>query len=296
VNVSFLRVMHFFRMLRAIRIIRTIVHFRQLRILANTIAASVWSLVYSMMVMMVFLVMLSLFLTQALHSFIIDDSADLEHRQWVNSMYWDGLKSIWTVFEMTFSGCWPNYVRPLVEEVSWLYTFVFAIYVWIVVFAMTRIVAALLLKETLQQSSEDADLVVKEREKNSRALEKNLLALFRAADTDGDGFLTEHELCTVFGNTRMKLWLSRLGVDASDPQALFRQLDTTCTNAIPVEAFVYGIKRLKGEARAQDLVPVMNDCKRILLYCEQMHRSFARMELQWHQHQVNMLREKTIEI
>jgi len=278
---SFLRVLNFYRMIRAMRVIRTIGHFRHLRILWKTIAASLWSVMYSMIVMLVFLVILALFLTQALHSFIVDDSADLDHRQWVNMMYGDGVKSIWTVFEMTFSGCWPNYARPIVEEVSWLYTFVFAIYVCLVVFAMTKIVAALFLKETLQQASEDTDLVVREREKNNRGLEKDLLALFRAADKDGDGFLTEEELCNVFSNTRMKLWLGKMGIDASDPQALFRQLDTTCTNAIPVDAFVYGLKRLKGESRAQDLVPVTNDCKRILLYCEQMHKSFAKVELHW---------------
>jgi len=270
INVSFMRVLQFFRIMRTLRIIRTLGRFRQLRVLWNTISASFLSLTYSMITMFIFMTMLALFLTQALHFFIVDESQNLESREWLNRAYGNAVKSTWTVFELTFSGCWPNYVTPVIEDVGWVYGIVFALYVSAVVFAMTRIVAAMFLKETLQQASEDTELIVKERARDVRGLEESLFGLFKASDADNDGLLTEDEVCRVLDNDRIKHWLGRLGIDASDPAALFRLLDSNCENVIAWDAFVYGIKRLKGEARAQDLVPLVNDCKRILRHCEQI--------------------------
>jgi len=270
INVSTLRTLRIFRMVRTLRVVRTLSRFRQLRVLWNTILASLKSLGSSMVTMCIFMLVLALFMTQSLHYFIVDDSESIEAREWVNKAYGDGIKSLWTVFALTFSGCWPNYVAPIVEHVSWVYALVFVFYVSCVVFAMTRIVAALFLKETLHQANEDADAVIKERAQEIRNLEENLFGLFKASDKDGNGLLTEDEICRVLNSDRIKLWLGRLGIDAADPAALFKMLDTTGEKVITWDAFVYGLKRIKGEARAQDLIPLVNDCKRILRHCEQM--------------------------
>jgi len=277
-NASFLRVLRFVRNIRAARVVRTLGRFRQLRILWNTVVASLWSLVYSMAMMLVFVVMLALFLTQALHLYIMDESNDLQTREWINRMYGNGVRSVWTVFELTFSGGWPNYVRPIIESVSPWYAIVFAAYVATVVFAMTRIVSALFLRETLQQASDEAELMVRERARDTIGLDKNLHAFFRAADKNNDGLLTPHEMIQVLAHDRMKLWLGRLGIDASDAHGLFRLLDVGNESGVACDAFVYGIKRLKGEARAQDLVPVMNDIKKILIQCTQLHLSCSQIQ------------------
>merc|ERR1719210_1365339 len=100
--------------------------------------------------------MLSILLTQTLQYFIMDDSNHIDHRQWVYRHYGDGLKSLWTIFELTFSGCWPNYARRIIEDVSPLYSLFYFVYVYVVVFVATRIVAALFMKETLSQCANDA--------------------------------------------------------------------------------------------------------------------------------------------
>merc|ERR1712045_835217 len=105
-------------------------------------------------------------LSQTLHKFIVDDIEDKEIRIWVNKMYGSALKSLYTMFELTFSGCWPNYARPLIEDVSGYYALFFVAYVVAIIFVLTRIVSALFLKETFYQATAASEIMVREKKKD----------------------------------------------------------------------------------------------------------------------------------
>lgn len=278
VQLSFVRTFRVLRIISAFRMVRTFSHCESLRVLLRTIAGSIGALIYSMSIMLVFILVFALFLAQMLHGFIIDESKDLSTRLWVNQFYGDGAKTLWTVFQFTFSGGWPNYARPLVEEVHWIYAPVFALYVAVVIFSMTKIIGALFLKETLAQASADAEIVVSDRARATRKLEKNVLALFQTADLNDNGVLTKEEFIQILSNEKIRLWLGMLGVNCTDPQKLYETMAGEGTGGIACDGFLYGIKRLKGEARAQDLIPVVNDCKRILRLCEQTMHSCSKLE------------------
>jgi len=89
----------------------------------------------------------------------------------------------------------------------------------------------------------------------------------------GDGMVNEEELRSLLMIPRVKLWMSELGVNVEDSAHLFELLDDGEGN-VSREDFVRGISKLKGEARAQDLVPVVKDCRRILQLCRSMQQSF----------------------
>lgn len=72
-------------------------------------------------------------------------------------MYGTTSRSFYTVFELTFSGGWPNYARNLVEDVHWAYAVFFFVYIIAVTFAMFRIITTLFLRDTLALASNDAE-------------------------------------------------------------------------------------------------------------------------------------------
>lgn len=213
--------------------------------------------------------MLAIFLCQSLHEFVVDEVNDLQTRIWVNRFYGDGFKSLQTVFEMTFSGCWPNYARPVIEDVSSYYTPFFVVYITFVVFAMIRVISALFLKETLNQAAQDAEMMVRERSKKSNALQKELLDLFHEADSSGDNLLSRAELNAVTKHPKVSLWLQELGLQISDIDELFDLIDNG-DGDITAEEFVKGIMRVRGEARAQDLIPILKNCQRILVQVKEI--------------------------
>jgi len=229
-----------------------------------------------MMMLFIFMLMCSIFLCQTLHEYILDESLDPDVRQWINRKYGTGSKALYTVFEMTFSGCWPNYVSPVVMDVSPWFAAFFIVYITFVVFSMIRIISALFLKETLAQAARDAEMMVRERTKKTSTLRKELSELFESADFDGNGMLNEQELEDILMLPKVKMWISELGVNVEDSEHLFELLDDG-DGTVSCDDFVQSISKLRGEARAQDLVPVVKDCKRILQLCRSMHQSFDEM-------------------
>ena len=55
-------------------------------------------------------------------------------------------RAYYTVSELTFSSGWPNYARPLMEEVNDVYVAFFIFYITLIVFAMFCIITTLLLE------------------------------------------------------------------------------------------------------------------------------------------------------
>merc|ERR1712217_989630 len=74
------------------------------------------------------------------------------------------------------SGCWPNYARILVEDVSHWFVFFFVFYIGGVSFAMMRIVAALFLKETMRVAEHS------DREKALQGIAKTFQSTRRLAE------------------------------------------------------------------------------------------------------------------
>merc|ERR1711956_23549 len=124
---------------------------------------------------------------------VIDETKDFATRSWVNTMYGSGHRALYTIFEMTFSGCWPNYVRRVIEEVNHFYAIFFVLYIAVIFFGMIRVISALFLKETLAQASHDTETMVLERQRRGQKLRRELEDLFDEADLAGDGSMALEE-------------------------------------------------------------------------------------------------------
>merc|ERR1712130_77288 len=169
-------------------------------------------------------------------------------------------RALYTTFEITSSGGWPTFVWRLVNEVSWFYAIYFWIYVYIVVFAVIRIIAALFLKETLSVAAEDADTVIQERMRETKNYAAKLEKLCKVVDLAHDGNITATEFMTVMQQPEAKAYLSSLEVSCTDIASLFHLLDDG-TGSVSYSEFISGIVRLKGQARSQDLLLVLHELK-----------------------------------
>ena len=91
-----------------------------------------------------------------------NDHLKFETRSWVFQIYGTCTRSMYTVFGLTMSGCWPTHARLLVEEVHPGFALFFSVYASFVVFAVTRIISALCLRDTLAVAASDATMVARE--------------------------------------------------------------------------------------------------------------------------------------
>merc|ERR1719199_36176 len=104
-----------------------------------------------------------LFLCSILKSTIQDAAVDHSLRMWLYRYYGSSLRAIYTLFEVTLAGCWPNYFRRLIEDVNGWYAVFAVVYITIVVFAIIRIITALFLKKTLTVAGHDQDMQLSEQ-------------------------------------------------------------------------------------------------------------------------------------
>merc|ERR1712066_203097 len=120
-----------------------------------------------------------------------DYSPDL--RGWVFQLYGTGSRSLWTIFEFTLSGGWPTYARRVVEEVHWAYAIFFSVYVWVVVFAVTRLITALFVNDTMKVAQQDSERMMREAQANKDRYVGKLHEVFAVADVNQDGSISQDE-------------------------------------------------------------------------------------------------------
>lgn len=276
-NVSFMRVVRIIRLFKTLQVVRTFRFFANLRVLVGAVAASFLALFWSMVLLTVVMLIAALSLSQLLGPSIRDEhKLTLPVREWVYRYYGTPARALYTVFEMTFSGCWPNYARVLVEDVSSLYVIFFAIYIAGVVFALTRIITAIFLKDTMAIANNDADMQIQMKIKEKRTYATKLQQFFEEIDTSGDGYVNETEFETMLKHPRASAYLACLEIDASESRHLFHILDGG-KGIVSSDDFVRGSLRLKGYARAQDQVMLMQELHHVLKAVELIQTATSGM-------------------
>merc|ERR1740121_713221 len=145
----------------------------------------------------------------------------------------------------------------LVEDVSVFYAVFFVVYVAGVIFALTRIITALFLKDTMAVANSDENERITQHLKEKQRYAKKLLQFFHEADDSGDGFVTESEFQSLLREPRAMAYLSNLDIEPHESSALFHDIDNG-DGRISAEEFVNGAMRLKGCARARDVVALLH--------------------------------------
>jgi len=255
-NVSFARMFRVFRLVRVLRIVRVMHAFRELRILVKTIYSSVRALLWSMVLLSIVMAISALFLCQLLDDYIADEDNPMETRLWVYKRYGSASRASWTMFELTLSGGWPNYARPLVEDVSPYLAIYFGAYVSVVTFAMIRIITAIFLQQTFQVAGHDQEMIQMEAMKKKNQYIEKLRDVFEKADESGDGMVSKAEFNKVLQLEEVRKVLRDLEMDPHEAHGLFALIDDGDGN-ISFEEFLSGTLRLKGSAKSVDVIALL---------------------------------------
>eukprot|EP00928_Gymnodinium_smaydae_P035832 TRINITY_DN25142_c0_g1_i1.p1 TRINITY_DN25142_c0_g1~~TRINITY_DN25142_c0_g1_i1.p1 ORF type:complete len:575 (-),score=50.42 TRINITY_DN25142_c0_g1_i1:165-1835(-) len=262
-DLSALRFIRFLKVIRALRIIKAVMLFYELRVLLRTIYSCTRSLATCVALLFVMMLLPGILISQLVQDVTGNSSHDLDLRRSIHHLYGNALASTYTFFQITMSGCWPNFVSPLVDRVSSWYLVFFLPYITFVVFAVIRIITALFLKATMDMAASDADMIVAEHMQKKEILMRQLQVFFQEADSSGDSLLTMDELETAISCKKVKSWLHHLGLEVHDCKLLFYLLDNG-DGFITVDEFMRGVGRLKGTSRAIEMEALRRDVEKLI--------------------------------
>jgi len=262
-NLTILRLMRMARLMRTFRMLRTLKLFAGLRVLVKSCSTCIISLTWSMVLLTIFMMVGAIMMVSLLDEYLNTESNPMESRLWAWDHYGTSFRATYTMFELTLSGCWPNYVRPLLQDVSWSFSVFFIIYVIIVVFAVIRIITAIFLKETLDAANGDADMLITERARKRQYFLQKLKKVFEVADESGDGVLSEEEFNHAIESTSVKQYMQALELELHEGHALYQLLDNG-KGELHIDDFIKGVSKLKGQARSIDVIAIQMDGQKIL--------------------------------
>jgi len=286
-NVGFLRVVRLLRLGRMLRAFRVFKFFRGIRSMLISLSGSIMHLCSAMLLMAIFMYTVALVLMQGIASETepggvlegnwddtVTDTGDLTmfqtlddgytNLQHVYMLYGTVLRTMVTLF-MTISGGleWKLAAWPLMK-LSWVYAAMWTLYITFMIFGMLNVLTGIFVDAAFQAMNGDRDNIIQAQLEERHSMINKIRAVFKQSDTDDSGQVTIDEFKNLLKNREMVAYLNAIGIDSSEAKGLFRLLDYDGSGEVSVDEFVTGFLRLKGGAKAVDMVMLLYENRKII--------------------------------
>jgi len=296
-NVGFLRVVRLLRLGRMLRAFRVFKFLRGIRSMLISISGSMLHLFSAMLLMSVFMYTVSLVFIQSISAETepggeltgtAKGNAANPRELTVFSSFEDGDtllqkfhiryggvgRTMMTLF-MTISGGleWREAAAPMVE-LGWIYAVLWTCYIMFMIFGMLNVLTGIFVDAAFQAMNNDRDNIIQTQLEEKHSLINTIRTVFQESDDDGSGQVSLEEFQTLLKNQEMKAYLDAIGIDSSEAHGLFRLLDDDGSGTVSVDEFVTGLLRVKGSAKAVDMVMLLYENRKI---SKKLSRIFRQM-------------------
>jgi voltage-gated sodium channel len=256
-NFSSLRVMRALRIFRILKVVRFAEYLGEMRVLVRTLLLSMRGLEWSVVLLFGIILAGAILMVQLTFAYLEDERVELEQREWLYEMFGTTARSLYTMFESTFTGGWRFYSRPCIMNVSLAFSFFWVPYVICINFAVMRVIAALFLKQTMAVAAVDEERAAMEKLKEKEKFALELRAVFAEADESNDGSISTEEFNRMMRNPRIVAHFEKLDLEADEVSALFGVLSEDDGEA-DYEEFLDAALKMKSSARTIDTVQIMH--------------------------------------
>lgn len=240
------------RLVRLVRIVRLLRVFRQLRVVVQTVAASLKPLLWALILLSVVIFLSSVMILQLIDGERQELDAD------VAELYGSLFRAQYTLFQCITNGVsWQSVADPLVK-ISEVFRLFFILFISFSFFCMVNIVTGIFVENTQSQSQQDDEMIIFEEAAKRETWLRQVKELFDRCDFTGNGEITADAFEESINDMRMQVMLKNIGIDIFqiNPRGLFRCLDFDNNGSVTINEFAEGLMRLHGQARSIDLADV----------------------------------------
>jgi len=182
----------------------------------------------------------------------------------------------------------------LLEIVHPLWLIMFLIFHVFFFLAFLNVVTGVFCQGAIEGAAHDNTIVIENQMEYAERYAHRLKGLFKDMDADGSGSITIDELEHNLQDQAVKAYFASLDIDPSDTWTLFSLLDADGKDEIELEDFIIGCLRLKGSAKAVDMVRVgyenqhmskqIQNIEKQVLICQRLIRGLVELKSMWETH------------
>mmetsp|Transcript_71803 Transcript_71803/g.202715 ORF Transcript_71803/g.202715 Transcript_71803/m.202715 type:complete len:255 (+) Transcript_71803:1651-2415(+) len=245
------------RLVRAIRLIRILRHITKLRTLVASIGASLSSLGWTLVLLVIMIYMLALCITQLVSDHRLANLEDNAAHVFedLNAFYGNLARTMLSLFQAVSGGLdWDDLLAPLIIHISVLLAPLFCFYIAFTILAMLNVVTAIFVESVLETTKKDKNLFMVN---NVRELFNEVEGGVRTGEMDWGTFQEKLE------TPPMIEFFKAMDIDRSEAVCLFRLLDLDNGGSVDAEEFLSGCLRLRGPAKALDLALLISEVAKI---------------------------------
>lgn len=158
-----------------------------------------------------------------------------------------------------------NVISPIMKSL-------FAVYVMFVLFGFLNVVTGVFVHNTSQVKLHDRDLAIQEEMLLAEHFVTELRSFFDVFDFKPDAQIERDVLRTKLQRFDLQMYLQTHQIDSNEAMALFDLLDVDNDGTIAIDDFVYGCLRIKGQAKAMDIVLLFEEVQQNQAYIQKEYR------------------------
>mmetsp|Transcript_77722 Transcript_77722/g.186461 ORF Transcript_77722/g.186461 Transcript_77722/m.186461 type:complete len:570 (+) Transcript_77722:33-1742(+) len=278
-----LRIIRITRIMKAVKLMRVFRFVLAFRTLITSIAYTLKSLFWALMLMAVIIYVFAVLFTQAVSDYVLDPAMPemTEHESQACSEYFGSLDATMLSLFMSIAGgvSWEEVIGPL-KEISIVWALCFVFYVAFTYFAVLNVVTGVFCQSAIESAQNDHAMVVQALMDNKAAHIAKLRSLFNhlnGQDNDA-GIITLGMFEEKINSPAVREYFEALGLDIWDAWSFFKLLDAAGDGAVDLEDFFDGCLRFRGPARAMDMGRIMQD-QRWLIRSQGRFQTFVGREL-----------------
>jgi voltage-gated sodium channel len=271
-DATLLRTARLFKLLRLVKVIKTLHGFDSLYLLVTTLKGSLqilgWSCVLLFMVQMLIAFVVFFILEEA---YFHNPTYPIEERRRVFEYFGSFSRAMLSMFEMSLAN-WPPVCRLLVESVNEWFMLFFVAHKLTIGFAVIGVINGVFMQETFKAASSDDSIMMRQKEREIKMYTEKMSRLFFAADESGHGHIDIEAFQRIMGDREIVTWLASMEIPVRDPESLFELLDSSKAGYLTADSMAKGALKLRGGAKSVDVLAL----KRQLHDIEEMLAEVAR--------------------
>lgn len=238
------------RLLRIMRLARILNLITELRVLVVSIYASIRSLTWVILLLLMMAYVMAVYLTQLVTDLKVQKEGEFEEEREILLFFGTLDRSMLSLYMMISEGIhWEKLMQPLSKEVSPWIRLLFCVFSAIAIFAVLNVVTGVFVESAIHTAMEDKKV----------ALTMQMRKMFKQADDDNSGEISWTEFEAHLEEPQMQACLKELNVDMEDAHELFRLLDINGSGSIDADELVNGSLLLMGTAKSIDLASFMRE-------------------------------------